>query len=1369
MADRKKPAKPSAPKKAKGPNGARRPSRRLKPTKIAFEALSIEGGLLSPEWLARIAQLGAAHQAEADYGVPKGLVLRDEIGRYWRIAQAHWKDFEAGRAAPGADLQLVADRFVVALLGDAFGFESLGATEPVVIGDRAYPVRHRALEGRVPVVIAPAATGVDTLSPAFGDDGRRRSAFGLAQEVLNADERALWGIATDGVTFRVVRDNASLTRPAWIEADLERIFREEKYADFAALWLVAHESRFGAPGVAAAECPLETWRAAGREEGTRAREHLREGVEDALLALGQGFLVHPENAAVRDALGAGKLTPEGYFQQLLRLVYRLIFLLTAEERDVLHPEGSDPAARARYAEGYGLRRLRDRAVRRSAHDRFPDLWEGLRIVLRGVARGEPRLALPALGGLFAEDQCPDLDGAKLENRALLTALFRLSWLREDSGLSRVNWRDMGPEELGSVYESLLELVPRIPEDGRGFSFAEGDETKGNARKTTGSYYTPESLVQLLLDSALEPVVQQTIAGKSAEDAANALLSLSIVDPACGSGHFLLSAARRLAGHVAKLQANGTPTNAQYRHALRQVVSRCVFGVDLNPMAVELCRVSLWMEAIEPGRPLSFLDSHVQVGNALLGTTPELMGKGVPDEAFDPIEGDDRRTASLLKRRNRDAAEGQRGFDSLWAKKVAEEAAAVQTAMRAIDDAPDAELPQVAGKEARWGELQASPAYLHQRLVADAWCAAFVWPKPAFRDRNPGERTDPVPPVITAAPTNDVWRQLRDGQGSPSVVMVETVEQLAREYRFFHWHLQFPQVFARGGFDVVLGNPPWEHVELKELEWFASRNPTIAAAQNAAARKRLIAQLPSSDPLLFAEFQTELRGIAGENHFTRASGLYPLCARGRINTYALFAERNRNILGRRGRAGFIVPSGIATDDNTKFFFQALMEEEALVALWEFENEGFFSAGRGHMLRFALLTLVGSATRHPVADFLFQGHAVSELSNRDRHFELSIREIALLNPNSLTCPIFQNRRDALLNLSMYRRHGVLWVESDSEGNRWRLSFLQGVFNMASDSGCFRTRADLDALGGELKGNAFFGSDRVTYRPLYEAKLIYQYNHRHGDFADADPGERPHRLPEVPASRLESASFCPMPFYWVSDTDVESVLARRWSARWLLGWRDVTDARASVRTTVPCILPRTGTGDTILLALPGHAAALAACMYANLCSFPLDYAARQKVGGLHLKYNVFKQLPVLRPSTFEAASPFGGRSLQAWILPRVLELTFTAWDLEGFAQDVGYDGPPFRWDPERRFLLRAELDAAFFHLYGISRDDADYILETFPIVRKNDEKVHGEYRTKRVILEIYDELAEAIRTGRPYQTRLDPPPADPRVAHPPRKGRV
>lgn len=317
---------------------------------LAFEALSIDGGLLSPEWLSKVAQLQAGFQAEADYRIPKGLNLRDEIGRYWRIAQAHWTDFKSGCEAK-ADSRAVSERFLLALLRDAFGFTSLTRMEPAILAGRSYAIGHAALGGRVPVVIAAADSGLDTLATEFGAGGRKRSAFGLAQEFLNAQEGALWGIASDGASLRIVRDNASLTRPAWIEADLQRIFAEERYADFAALWLLCHETRFGREGQPVTECALEAWRNAGREEGTRAREHLRRGVEEALVALGQGFLAHAENQALRAELQNGTLPLKDYFNQLLRMVYRLIFLLTVEERGLLHPDGTSDAAKALYADG----------------------------------------------------------------------------------------------------------------------------------------------------------------------------------------------------------------------------------------------------------------------------------------------------------------------------------------------------------------------------------------------------------------------------------------------------------------------------------------------------------------------------------------------------------------------------------------------------------------------------------------------------------------------------------------------------------------------------------------------------------------------------------------------------------------------------------------------------------------------------------------------------------------------------------------------------------------------------------------------------------------------------------------------------------
>jgi hypothetical protein len=1326
---------------------------------LGFEALSIEGGLLTPEWLARVARLQAPSQSEADYRVPKGLNLRDEIGRYWRIAQALHGELTAGLKAQ-AEPQALAEQFVINLLHDVFGFSSLAKTLPPTVAGHAYPIGHQAVGGHVPVVIAPAATGLDALDAAFGDGSRRRSSFGLAQEYLNAEEKALWGMACDGVTLRILRDNASLTRPAWIEADLGRIFAEELYADFGALWLLAHETRFGAKEQKPQECALEQWRAAGREEGTRAREYLRDGVEDALLALGNGFLAQRENDVLRRSLqdgpAAGGITKEQYFQELLRLVYRLIFLLTVEERGVLHPDGANAEAKQLYDAGYALRRLRERSVKRSAHDRFGDLWEGLKVAFRGLARGEDRLGLPALGGLFAEDQCPHLDLARLENRALLSAVFRLSWLREGSSLSRVNWRDMGPEELGSVYESLLELVPQIGSAGRGFSFATGGETKGNVRKTTGSYYTPDSLVQVLLDSALDPVMADAVAAHP-EDPAEALLSLSIVDPACGSGHFLLAAGRRLAVQVARLRANGTPSAAQYRTALRQVVGRCIFGVDLNPMAVELCRVSLWMEAVEPGRPLSFLDSHIQHGNALLGATPELLAKGVPDAAWAPIEGDNRSTASLLKRRNRAAAGGQRGLD-LFKKPAETEADQVTRAISALEAAPDADLQAVEAKKRSWQTIQGSAAYAHQRFVADAWCAAFVWPKPAIEESQ-------RPAVVDAAPTDEIFRQMRDGVQQPPPLMAKTVADLAAQYHFFHWHLQFPQAFKRGGFDVVLGNPPWERVKLQEQEFFASRSVEIANAANAAARKKLIAKLPEENPQLWGEWCAASRRAEGGSHVIRNSGRFPLCGKGDVNTYAVFAEHNRASIGKSGRAGFISPTGIVTDDTTKEFFQALVDGSQLRAIYDFQSgPGLFGAIGHGTFKFALITITGQASPAS-AEFSFYSRTVQEARSPEKLFKLTREEIALLNPNTRTCSTFRSRRDADLTLGMFRRVGVLWHEANEirgSGNPWKLHFLRMV-DMTNDAALFHSSDNLVAAGNHLESGSRFQGQGETFLPLFEAKMAFHFDHRFGDYAEHPKGSESLILPDVPIERLNNPHYAPLSRHWVQASEVDARTAEFLGHReWLFGWRDVSKTQ-NERTVVAAVVPRAAVANNFpLLFSPAHPRDLAAA-YANLCSFAFDYAARQKLGGTHLNYFVLKQLPILAPQEYAPEASWSpGSTIAEWLTPRVLELTYTAWELEGFGRELGYRGTPFRWDPGRRFQIRCELDAAFFQLYGLARDDVDYVMETFPIVRKNDEKEHNEYRTKRVILETYDALAKSMQAGKPYRTPLDPLPGSTGASH-------
>ncbi|MDP9474606.1 MAG: N-6 DNA methylase [Actinomycetota bacterium] len=885
----------------------------------------------------------------------------------------------------------------------------------------------------------------------------------------------------------------------------------------------------------------------------------------------------------------------------------------------------------------------------------------------------------------------------------------------------------------------VELHPVLDSSSGAFAL---ETAGGSERKTTGSYYTPDSLVSSLLDTALDPVLDEA---SRKPDPEAALLDLKVCDPAVGSGHFLIRAAHRIARRLASVRTGDEePAPEPYREALRDAIRNCVYGVDVNPMAAELCRFNLLLEGIVPGKPLSFLDHHVQVGNSLLGTTPDLVADGIPDDAFKPIEGDDKKLTGAYRKRNREErVQWEAGQLSFSLRALDRNQEAIEEGYRAVEEVEEGSVAAVREKAARYEALRASQGYEHQRLIYDAWCAAFVWPKHAG-----------APEAMTHAAFGSLTK-------SPEALSQRDraeVERVRERYGLFHWHLAFPRVFEGGGFDVVLGNPPWERIKLQEQEWFAVRRPEIANAPNAAARKRMIKALVEDDPALHATFLEDLRRADGESHLIRSSGCFPLCGRGDINTYSIFAETNRSIISPTGRVGCIVPSGIATDNTTKEFFGDLVNTRSLASIYEFENVGFFGVGQGHMVRFALLTLLGKDRRVAASDFFFQGQSLSELGDSDRHFSLTAEDIRLLNPNTRTCPIFRSSRDAEIIKAIYRRVPVLIEESAKEdGNPWGITFMT-MFHMSNDSGLFRTRQELEGDGWELKGNIFRrGGER--YLPVYEAKMFHYYNHRLGDFSILSAGSKGHVLPEVPVSLLQDPDHTTLSRYWAPQAEVQHRLRHKWNHNWLLGWRDVTDARASARTVIFSVLPWAGVGNSAPLCFTSpETAGRSHLLTASLSSFALDFVSRPKVGGLHLNFFILKQLAVLPPDTYNRATPWAeGTTLYDWLTPRVLELTYTAWDLEPFACDLGYDGPPFRWESERRFLLRCELDAAFFHLYGIGRDDVDYIMETFPIVRRKDEAAHGEYRTKRVILETYDAMACAAETNEPYQTPLDPIPLE------------
>lgn len=1484
---------------------------------LAYRAIRIEGGLIPAEELTRLTLLAdpkGTEQTESHYRIAKGLKLRDEIARDFKIALNLWQDFQALRQRQDVRAHEVTVReWLLPLLRDVLHFHDAARCAAIEKAGHQYAVGHAGNGGRVPLVFAGFDEPLDAAAERFGETNpdtgktRRRSPFMLAQEALNASDASLWAIVSNGLTLRILRDNASLTRPAYIEVDLEALFNEELLADFSAFWLLAHASRFGAADSPPSDCPWERWRAAGQQAGVTVRGKLRYQVAEALRALGTGFLSHPANGALRSALqtAEGGYDRQVFFEELLRLVYRLIFLATVEdrrdrgtgERLVFTPDATDDA-KARYLAGYSMTWLRERAVRRSQHDRHADLWQALTITFGALARGESALGLPALGGLFDTEQCPKLDAAQLDNRHLLAAVFQLGWFRADGGLSRVNYRDMGPEELGSVYESLLELVPDLqglasPVTAR-LGFVGDDETdastKGNTRKLTGSYYTPDSLVQELIKSALEPVIAQTVK-TNPERPVEALLSLTVCDPACGSGHFLLSAARRLADEVALHRAaiereGGAPTPADYRHALRDVVSRCIYGVDKNPMAIQLAKTALWLEAYSPDRPLSFVDHHLRVGDALLGVLdPKVLENGIPDEAYTALSGDDKDVAKALKKQNKADLKSWRqiaGGDLLTQAGLAAQAVSVETL---DDDTPE----HLAAKRRAWSQAEAEAQRSTFARLADTYVAAFLAPKLA-------DASDTVPL------SGYLWGVL-SGQ-APKAAVEDAAKALCRQHSVFHWWLAFPQVASKGGFSVMLGNPPWERIKLQEEEFFATRSPLVAMAKNKAERAQRIEWLREgvllhrvnpdleraegltppnrAEMALFDGFIAARRGAEAASLYAHDSRRYPLTGVGDVNTYALFSETFLQATAPSGRSGFIVPTGIATDDSTKGYFERLAIGGYLRSLLCLENEEFVFPSVHHAFRFALLTLGGRPSPEP-ASLAFFARQPEQIHDVRRRFSLTPDEFALINPNTRTCPVFRSERDAELTKKLYRAAPVLIREAltDDEGNvlqpevnPWGIGF-QTMFHMSGDSGLF---ADASASTGQ-----------PPRLPLYEAKMIHQFDHRWATYVDVASGTAGEvETADVSDAQKVDTACTVRPRYWVDEREVlariarvpsrvarawllthrqgpyaeleddkslefavaswlagewmrrlsgdalkgasakvlaeaqwrataemdrnaapllgalrrnrggedlsnwakwarqdaetpfgdaEETAIRQWqetfhglsnagtrigsllsfvdewmdrrSPRWLMGWRDITGVE-KIRTVIGTVMPRLGVGHTLPLFFSDERAALQACLLGNWQSMSFDFVARQKVGGTHLTYGYLKQLPVLPPDGYTDAN-------LNFIVPRVLELTYTAHDLQAWGEDLAaYDprpaieqGRPFGWDPERRAHLRAELDAYYARLYGLTRDELRYILdpkdvmgeeypsETFRVLKEGEIRTYGEYRTRRVVLEAWDEM--------------------------------
>jgi hypothetical protein len=1356
-----------------------------------MKTIITEGGLLPADMLDAIAAGAVNGQRPEDFGMERTRNLSDRISAAWQAARAQWALFQVHLAdLPPHDstaTTLTRDYWAIPLLR-ILGYTLERNRQAPVVAGRTYAISHRAgdADDAPPIHITGVRVSLDGRPPspprtpprAGGTGGVRMSPHALVQEYLNATDH-LWGIVTNGVRLRLLRESARFTRPTYVEFDLQAMLEGERFSDFALLYRLLHRSRLPQRAADAPECWLERYHQQALAEGGRVRDRLRDGVEQALKTLANGLLRHPANERLRRALASGDLTPLAFYRQVLRLVYRLLFLMVAEERALIAAappqsppraggfggvEGDADRALAIYQAHYSMARLRRLAehagVAASAGEGgYGDLWIGLlaafRIFEGSVSHRFP--IAPLDGDLFSETACPHLTAeTRMANADLLAAIRALALYHdpESRTLRRVNYGALDVEELGSVYEALLDYRPVIahaPAESTGARF---DLLPGTERKTTGSYYTRPELVQELIASALEPVLTQRLASAGRDAAAReaALLSIRVCDPACGSGHFLLAAARRLGRELARIRAgDDEPSPAQFRHAVRDVIRRCIFGVDLNPLAVDLCKLALWIEGHAAGLPLSFLDHHIRCGNSLVGAPPQnppasggAGGVGIPDEAYRPIHGDEKGIAAELRKRNRAERDAYTRDRAVQERMFADEPTdtPLARALAALDDLPDESVAAVRARAARYADLRR--AHLRERARYDLWTAAFF--QPLTRANAPWVPT--TADVIDADPTSQ--KALLAGG-------------LAQEIGFFHWELEFAQVFADcGGFDVVLGNPPWEMLNLIEREHFVDI-PAIRDAPTGDARKKQIAAWRRGTPeqqRRIAQYDAALYRAEAESRFIHNSGRFSLTAVGRLNTYALFAELSRTLLAPDGRAGIIVPTGIATDDGAKAFFGDLIARQQIISLYDFENREKLFADVDSRYKFSLLT-IGAAQAAP--RFVFFATRVAHLRDERRVFALTPTDLARINPNTRTAPLFRTRRDADLTAAIYARVPVLINETTGE-SPWGVTFRQGLFNMTSDSHLFRP------VPAPAEARAGWGD----HLPLYEAKLLHQFTHRWATYDGGAPRE-------ATAAELADPTWTITPRYLVPAAEVEARLAGRWERRWLLGWRDITNA-TNERTAIFSLLPRVGVGHKAPLIFFERASVCQiACFLAMVNSFVFDFIARQKVGGTNLTFFILKQLPVLPPEAFSAAD-------LVFIVPRVVELVSTAWDVQPFAADVWAEAdaglraailaqrednlracaartppeiaaavvaataddaappPPFIWNDDRRARIRAGLDARIARLYGVTRDDLRYILdphdvegpdfpgETFRVLKEKELRQYGEYRTRRLVLEAF-----------------------------------
>lgn len=1189
-----------------------------------------------------------------------------------------------------------------------------------------------------------------------------------------------WGILTNGSKWRLYFSGARSVSEQFFELDIAAILNLAGHNDglFALNkddrrhWLKVFLLIFRREAFLPAGTDPRTFHQRALEEGKFYEERVAEDLSKKVF--GQVF---PDLARA-----IVKAAPEADLQEVreaaLILLYRLLFILYAEDRALL------PVKDARY-DDYGLRnnvRL-DVKKRKDKNDVFSETaaryWGAMADLFIAIDQGDASIGLPPYnGGLFDQERHAILTNIRISDAVMARVIDALSFEVTPEGRKYINYRNLSVQQLGSIYERLLEY--EVTRDGDDITV----QPNIFARKGSGSYYTPDDLVQLILAETLEPLIKErkrTFSDKITElgqgdlpdhrkigqlrilDPATAILDLKICDPAMGSGHFLVSLVDFMADQVisamaeAELDApeewgdyisplgeridtirNTILANADQRnwtideeqlddrHIIRRMVlKRCIYGVDKNPMAVELAKVALWLHTFTVGAPLSFLDHHLRCGDSLFGSW---VKKGIDKAAT--------YGTPLLLKGPIDAA-----LESA-------------SKMQLIENLTDAEIAEAHRSADIFKQIERETRPLNDLLKL---IHALDWldikskdHKSAIQAFFDGEFGDPLDIVLgkrkLIRPKAKTAEETLKGKISAAEKfdlfsdIFAQAQMLIAEENFLSWQVTFPGIWSdwekdelTGGFHAVIGNPPWDRMKLQQVEWFAERRPEIAMASRASDRQKLINALEKAgDPLAQDYAKASDRAEAG-TRIARKGGDYPLLSGGDINLYSLFVERAMNVVKKEGFVGLIVPSGIASDKTAATFFKGVATEGRLKALYDFENGrqgrsgGPFFPDVHRSFKFSALVASPSPTEYS-AQCAFFLHDVSDLTEEGVRFALSAEDFARVNPNTGTAPIFRSKRDADLTTAIYGNAiPLIDRSSGAEVKAWPVKYAT-MFHMTNDSDFFRTHKELEEQESAypLGGNTF-GSASGNWLPLYVGRMIHQFDHRAASVEVNEGNLHNAALSGVVTEEQKAdPEFVPTPQYWVPERKVKIFS----DIKWTIAFRDIARA-TDARTMIAAAIPKAGVGNTAPLILwddESRQGDNKALLLGNLGSIALDYVTRQKAQSTHLNWYIVEQLPVVPKDRFESVR-FGSKSAAEVVKEAVLELTYTAYDMEPFARDMKYLDeygavkPPFTWDEERRLVLRAKLDAVFFHLYGITdRNDIRYIYSTFSIVERQEKAAYG-----------------------------------------------